>query len=69
MKETDQRARKRPREYGVKDASLKKMGVSQVLHRRKIKKLERYRRHRGHVCLQQKSFRGMTSIIDGSNIT
>lgn len=34
MKETDQRARKRPRGDGVKDASFKKMGVNQVPHRR-----------------------------------
>lgn len=37
LKEMDQRARKRPREYGVKEASFKKMGVNQLLHRRQVR--------------------------------
>lgn len=56
MKETDQRARKRPREYGVKDANLKKMGVSQMLHRRQDKKTGKVPQTQGSCVPSAKKF-------------
>lgn len=36
VKEADQRTRKRPREYGTKEARSQKVGGNRVLHRRQV---------------------------------